>query len=367
MRDKPYLFEKFPGLENKIPWLKLGDFPTPVVRLERLGQTLKISGLYCKRDDLSHPEYGGNKIRKLEFLLADARRFSRQSVLTLGAWGSNHVLATTVMAGRLGIKPLAVLIPQPAQEYARQNLLTNYALGCELNYAPGTLSLPLQLARVYFRHWLKGERPYLIWAGGSSPLGTLGYVEAGLEIAGQIEQGVMPEPDYIFCAVGSSGTFVGLVLGLKLAGRKTRVLGVRVFDKSMANSFIALRLARACLKLLRKHDPSIPALNLTATDFPVLHDYAGSRYAVFTKAGMEALRLAKDLEGLKLDGTYTGKTFSAIIRMSVRGELQDKVVLFLNSYNSRPIDKLVKTYPDWKELPAEFHHCFMEKIPEPEE
>jgi len=367
LRTRPNLFEKFPGLENKIPWLKLGDFPTAISRLNHLGREIKVPGLYCKRDDLSHPDYGGNKIRKLEFLLADARRLSRKSVLTLGAWGSNHVLATTVMARRLGLKPLAVLIPQPAQEYARKNLLTNCALGCELHFAPSTTALPFKVARVYWSHWRKGERPYFIWAGGSSALGALGYVDAALEICGQVEQGVMPAPDLIFCPAGSSGTFAGLALGMKLAGLKTKVLGVRVFDKIMVNSFIARRLAQASLNLMRKYDSSIPGLKLSSSDFPMLHDYAGSRYASFTRAGMDAVCLARDLEGLELEGTYTGKTLSAIIDTAHKGELKDKVVLFLDSYNSRPMDKLVQTCPDWKELPGEFHHCFAEKIPEPEE
>ena len=344
----------------------MGDFPTPVQKLDKLGAKIGTA-LYCKRDDLSRPDYGGNKIRKLEFLLADAARLSRKSVLTIGGWGSNHILATTVLSRKLSIKPIAVMIPQCAQEYARKNLLLNFALGCELNFAKSSGAAVFKTAMVYLGHWLAHERPYFIWAGGSSPLGTLGYVDAGLEIAGQVRQGVMPEPDYMFVAVGSCGTFSGLCLGMKLAGLKTRVVGVRVYDKVFANSRMAQRLARKALMLLRKYDSSVPDLDLPRSDFSVLHEYAGSRYAAATRAGAEAIALARELEGLRLDSTYTGKTLSAIIALAGKSELNNKVVLFLDSYNSRPLEKLAASCPEWRQLPEEFHHCFEDKILEPEE
>ena len=364
MRNKPILFEKFGGLEGKIPWLSLGDLPTPVQRLPKLGDQIGLPEFYCKRDDLTHPEYGGNKIRKLEFLLADVRQQSRKSALTLGGWGSNHVLATTILSNKLGIKPLAVMVPQCAQEYARKNLLLNFALGCELSYARSTVAVPFKIISVYLRRWMTGDRPYFIWAGGSSPLGTLGYVNAALEISGQVREGALPEPDYIFCAVGSCGTFSGLVLGCKLAGMKTKVIGVRVFDKPFANSYMARRLGRKTLQLMRKFDRTVPELNLMETDFTVLHDYAGPRYAQFTRPGMEAVALAQELESVKLDGAYTGKSLAALIDWARNGRLKNQKVLFLDSYNSRPLEKLVPALPDWKNLPHPFHTCFTEKIRE---
>ena len=367
MRETPVLFERFPCLRGKIPWSAMGALPTPVQKLDKLGAATGLKNLYCKRDDLSHPEYGGNKIRKLEFLLADAKRLSRKSVLTLGGWGSNHVLATTVLSNKLGIRPVAVMVPQCAQEYARSNLLTNFALGCELHYARGIPAAAVKISRIYLGRRLKGDRPYFIWAGGSSALGALGYVDAGLEIAGQVRQGLLPEPDLLFCAVGSCGTFSGLVTGLKLAGLKTRVIGVRVYDKTFANSFIARRLAQNALKLLRSHDPSVPALNFSASDFTVLHDFAGSKYAVATRKGSRALHLARDLEGIQLDCAYTAKTLSAIIALAEKGELKNQVVLFLDSFNSRPVEKLAPETPAWEKLPRQFHRCFTGKIPEPNE
>ncbi len=360
------IFQYFPELEKKIPFVELGNFPTPVQKLERLGRELGIEQFYIKRDDLSHPEYGGNKVRKLEFLLADAKRLKRKAVLTIGAWGSNHILATTIFAKKLGLKPLCVMIPQPAQYYARKNLLLNFALGCELNYATNEPLLLAKILSVYFRHWRAGERPYFIWAGGSTPLGTIGYLNAGLEIAEQIKKGELPEPDYIFCAVGSCGTFVGLNLGTKLAGLKSKVLGVRVYERMGVNSIMCWNLARSTLKLLKKAYPDFPSLNISPKNFTILHNYYGKGYAYFTKEGRQAVKMMEELEGIKLEGTYTGKTLAGIIDLAGRGELAGKTVLFVNTYNSRPLEKLVSKLPDWKELPKEFHHCFTGKIQEEE-
>jgi len=364
LRTKPVLFEVYPGLAGKIPWKSLGDYPTPVQKLDKLGAKIGTT-LFCKRDDLAHQEYGGNKIRKLEFLLADAERLGRKSVFTLGAWGSNHILATTVMSSKMGIKPLCVMVPQCKQEYARKNLLTNLALGCEVHYASGNAAAVFKTIAVYGGNWLRGSRPYFIWAGGSSALGCLGYVDAAFEIAAQVKQGILPEPDYMFCAVGSNGTFAGLALGMKLAGLKTKMIGIQVYDKISANSFFTCRLAKQALALMRKNDPKVPDLKLTSADFPVLYDYFGGAYARFTDAGLEAVSLAKDLEDIKLDGTYTGKTLAGVIDLARKGQLKDKVTVFLDSYNSRPLDKLVPVCPSWKDLPEEFHNCF-EDDPKPE-
>lgn len=358
MKERPLIFERFPGLEGKIPWLCLGEFPTPVQKLNKLGAELGLEKFYCKRDDLSNPEYGGNKVRKLEFLLADAKLLNRKSVMTVGAWGSNHILATTIFSRKVGLKTIGVMVPQCSQEYARKNLLLNFALGCEIYFANGMLSAVARGGKIYLQKWLREGRPYFIWAGGTNKLGILGYVNAGLEIAEQVKQGLLPKPDDIFCAAGSCGTFAGLVLGIKLAGLNTRVIGVRVYDRVMVNSFAVLRLARGSLRLMQRTDPAVPNLELSTRDFPVLHEYVGDGYSIPTDAGLEAMRLAWELEGLVLDSTYTGKCLSGIISLARKGELKGRVVVFLNSFNSKPVEKLVEKLPDWKELPREFHHCF---------
>ena len=363
----PLIFNFFPESQGKISWISLGEFPTPIQKLEKLGARLGLNQLYCKRDDLTHSQYGGNKVRKLEFLLAEAKKLNKKFLLTLGAWGSNHILATTFFGKQLGLKTIAIMVPQPAQEYARKNILITYALGCELNYAKINLAVPAKIIKIYLNGLFKREPPYFIWAGGSNPLGTLGYVNAGLEIGEQVKKGILPEPDYIFCAVGSCGTFTGLVLGIKRAGLKSKVLGVRVYEKWASNAKSAYRLGKRALALLKARGAKLSDLKISLSDFLVLHQYAGKGYAHFTKVGVEAMKMAYELEGIKLEGTYTGKALSALIDLAGKNELKNKVALFINSYNSNPIEKIAPVLPDWRELPKEFHHCFLEQILEPEE
>src|SRR4030042_5456359 len=137
----PELFQQYPKLKA-IPWVSLGQFPTPVEPMAKRGESLGFKRLWVKRDDFSGVRYGGNKVRKLEFLLADAQAQGRDAVLTLGAVGSNHVLATALYAQELGLKSFAVFVPQPVQEYARKNLLCDHALGLKMHYLTNELLVP---------------------------------------------------------------------------------------------------------------------------------------------------------------------------------------------------------------------------------
>lgn len=127
------LFEEFPRLRGEIPWLKLGDFPTRVHRLKRLGKELGCRNLWIKRDDESGKLYGGNKVRKLEFLLADAEKKNAKVILTCGRIGSNHCLASTIYGSKLGFKSVLVLYHQPVTELVMSNLLLDHYFGAELH------------------------------------------------------------------------------------------------------------------------------------------------------------------------------------------------------------------------------------------
>jgi 1-aminocyclopropane-1-carboxylate deaminase/D-cysteine desulfhydrase-like pyridoxal-dependent ACC family enzyme len=363
------LFKLYPGLSGKLPWISLGRYPTPVQHLKRLGGRLGLNQLWIKRDDLTSPDYGGNKVRKLEFILADAKGRKRDSVISLGAACSNFVLATTVHSRAVGLRNIAVMMPQRVQEYCRKNLLSNYNLGCELHYAESQLAVPWVIIRTYLdnRDREKGSRPYLIWFGGSSALGVLGYVNCGLEIAEQVKAGEMPEPDYIFCAVGSAGTISGLWLGCRLAGLRAEVTGVRVFDYIGANEYMVAHFARSALKLLRKHDPGIPDIRIDHRGFHMLHEYFGKGYAHFTRLGVESVELMHELENISLDGTYTGKAMAGLAGFAKDRGLQDKVFLFLDSYSSSDLSGFVNINPDYHRLPEGFHQYFEKEIAAVEE
>jgi len=234
------LFEHHQLLAHKLPYVSLGEFPTPVQKLVQLGRQIGLDSLFIKRDDLSGKVYGGNKIRKLEFILGNALRTKVNEVLTFGAAGSNHALATAIYAKQLGLNSISMLVPQLNAHYVRRNLLMSYHCGAELHLYPNIpLIMPLAALAVLYqllRHRLKrGQLPRVIPIGGSSPLGVVGFVNAAFELKEQILRGEIPEPDYIYVASGSMGTAAGLTLGLRAINSKTRVISVRVNSDSGVN------------------------------------------------------------------------------------------------------------------------------------
>jgi D-cysteine desulfhydrase len=165
------LFEQYPLLKEKIPYVKLGEFPTPVKHLENLGKEIGTDYLYFKDDGLSSAMYGGNKVRKLEFLLGDALRKEVKEVLTFGFAGSNHALATAVYARKLGLKSISILLAQPNAEYVRRNLLFSHVCGAELHHFKNKMAAYIPTTMIFLRKKMKqGKFPYTIVPGGSSPI-----------------------------------------------------------------------------------------------------------------------------------------------------------------------------------------------------
>lgn len=360
---EPLLFTHYPGLRGKVDWMGLGSFPTPVHPMTELGKRLGCSNLFVKRDDQSGTPYGGNKVRKLEFTLADAVSGGANPVITVGAVGSNHLLATTVYAKQVGLDTVGIVIPQPVQEYLRTNVLCNAMLGCRLEPVGSSVEVPVRLAEILFDEYVfKRRRPYLLWAGGSSILGTLGYVEAGLEIARQVREGQVPEPDYVFVPVGSSGTLAGLVLGLRLAGLSSRAVGVRVYDKPIAGEYAVAVLANLAGRYLRRRDRTVPKIKIRPRDILMLHDCFGGGYAHFTRKGVKAVELLKELENIKLEGTYSGKNMAGFMEFMTAPGRRDAVALFINTYNSVDLSPLLEGCPGPDILPPELRGYFDKPI-----
>ncbi len=216
------LFAQYPSLKGKIPHVSLGNFPTPIEHLSKLGTEIGADHLYLKHDGISGPLYGGNKIRKLEFLLADALHKKAKEVLTFGFAGSNHALATAVYAHKMKLKCISMLLAQPNAQYVRHNLQYSHVCGAELHHYKNEMAMYLPILIWLFGRFLRhGKFPYIILPGGSSPLGAVGYVNAGFELKEQIARGLLPEPDKIFVPLGTMGTAVGLMIGLWAAGLKT--------------------------------------------------------------------------------------------------------------------------------------------------
>ncbi len=330
------LFEEYPRLRERLPRVALAKLPTPVAPMLRLGEALGLDRLYVKRDDLSDAEYGGNKPRKLEFALGKALHEGRRAVLTFGGAGSNHTLATTIYARRAGLGSIAMLVPQPNAHALRRNLLMSLLRGAELHYHRGMPGVVIGTLWQLLRHRVQdGRRPLLIPPGGSNALGVLGHVNAGLELKRQIDAGEVPEPDRLYVACGSMGTSVGLLLGLALAGLRTRVTAVRVTARIYVSGKKARRFFHGANRLLHAADASIPLLPFPEARFELRHDYFGEEYARYTEASMRAVRLARETESLSLEGTYTGKTLACLMGDAAAGALHGKAVLFWNTHTSR--------------------------------
>jgi 1-aminocyclopropane-1-carboxylate deaminase/D-cysteine desulfhydrase-like pyridoxal-dependent ACC family enzyme len=356
------IFEQYPLLKERIPYVQLGQFPTPIRHLRYLGKEIGSDYLYLKDDGLSGQIYGGNKIRKLEFLLGDALRKGAKEVLTVGFAGSNHALATAVYAQKLGLRSISILLAQPNAQYVRRNLLLSHVCGAEIHHFEREIAAYIPTTIMLIRKKLeKGKFPYIIGPGGSSPLGSIGYVNAGFELKQQVASGLMPEPDKIFVALGTMGTAVGLTIGLKAVGLKTRVVSVRVADVKYANKEKFAKLFDRTLALILSLDSSFPRVEMADEEVDIIQDFLGGQYARFTEQGMAALKLLAKSEGIRLDGTYTGKTMAALIDQ-VRGhDPRSEVVLFWNTYNARDFSEAIKRI-DYRQLPRGFHQYFEEDV-----
>jgi len=356
------LFEQYHSLKERIPYVSLGEFPTPIEHLSKLEKEIEADHLYLKHDGLSGFLYGGNKIRKLEFLLADALHKRVKEVLTFGFAGSNHALATAVCAQKLGLKCVSILLAQPNAQYVRRNLLLSHVCGAEIHHFKNEMAAYIPTTIIFLRKKLKqGKIPYIIGPGGSSPLGTIGSVNAGFELKEQIASGLIPEPDKIYLPLGTMGTAVGLTIGLKAAGLKTRVVSVRVADVKYGNKEKFVKLFKKTLTLILSMDSSFPRVEITDDEVDIRHNFFGRQYARFTEQGMAALNLVAESEGIILDGTYTGKAMAALIDQ-VRGHgTRNEVILFWNTYNARNFYDAIEGI-DYHQLPGCFHRYFEEDV-----
>jgi 1-aminocyclopropane-1-carboxylate deaminase/D-cysteine desulfhydrase-like pyridoxal-dependent ACC family enzyme len=325
------LMEKWPRLATTLPRRSLATLPTPVRRLDGIVDGAR---LWCKDDGRSGSHYGGNKVRKLELLLARALEQRCRKVITFGYAGSNHAAATAVYARECGLRSISMLLPQAPAPYVARNLAVSVAAGAELHLAATPARLAAATAAVMARHGLLDRRlPAFIPPGGSSPAGTVGFVAAALELAEQIRRGELPPPVAIYVAAGTLGSAVGLAVGLAAAELAIPVVAVRVAEARYVNDAAAHKLFAAVVALLRGAAPDFPPLALSPAMLRIRHDCFGRGYAVPTDAGNTAVARAA-AEGLALDPTYTGKTLAALLHDVETRTAPDGPLLFWNTYNS---------------------------------
>ncbi len=327
------LFDAYPALRERVAWIPIGDWPTPILRAKSFGNRMSLPRFYIKREDLSHAECGGNKTRGLEFLLADAQRRGLRTILTFSSVGSHHLCRTAWHAQRLGIRTVAIVLDQPNAQYVRTHLA--WAMKSGARYVPANFltALPKGLYEWFRReNRIDGRLPYLIPPGGTSPRACLGHVSAAMELAEQIKTGLMPEPDYIFLPMGSLGTAAGLTLGCKLAGLRSRVVGVAVSYCWYCTPRRTARLARRTLAFMRRLDPSVPKVKIEANDVQVVTTALGDGYACFTPESVALAQTLREDEGLMLDGTYSGKALDGALQLIRGAGLSDRIHLFWHTY-----------------------------------
>ena len=333
------LFSRFPRLREHVPWMPLAIVPTPVARLSRLGEAWGLPELWIKRDDLCGSPIGGNKIRKLEFLLADVKSQGRD-ILAYGPVGSHWALATAWYGRQLGLNVDLVLFRDPAAPEHDPEHAWVLKIARSVSMCGSVYAVPFQGLPRLFKP--KKSRPYLMPAGGASVRSTLGYVNAALELAEQVQRGEMPIPDFVVCALGTGGTAAGLLAGLELSGLPTRVLAIRITDPRVANGFLTRRLAKKCLRLLdRKGGGSQPVPSLDASRLVIDKHGTGTRYGAPSPAGEEAAHAMMELEGLPLDDSYTAKAVAAIRRLTPEMSLSAARVLYWHTYHSQDLDKVL--------------------------
>ncbi|WP_299980759.1 pyridoxal-phosphate dependent enzyme [uncultured Pseudoteredinibacter sp.] len=338
------LFEAFPGLGEHIPSLALAKLPTPIEPLPELAPNLWI-----KRDDKTNTLYGGNKVRKLEFILADVIKSKKKKLVSFGAIGTNHGVATAIYALQMGITLKLLLFKQPVTNHVQQNIKLMHRFNAKLHYQGSLFRTALNF---YIGKLFKSQSNYYLFAGGSNILGCIAFVNAAFELKQQIDDGTLPEPDYIYCPVGSSSTLAGLSLGCALAGLKSQLVGIRVAPSHIGPIPACTRgtvhkLRQNCFKYLCQMEASFKDIELP--EIQLQDDYFGRGYGHATNEGRWAEQMFEQTQ-IQLEPTYTAKTAAAALNCCANQS--DKKVLYWHTFNSADVKELAAK-ADMASIPKE--------------
>ncbi len=313
----------------KFPRRRYTAGPTPIERVPRFSAALGGPNIYIKRDDLLGLTAGGNKTRKLEFLVAEALAQGADTLITCGAVQSNHCRLTLAAAVKEGLKCRLVLeerVPGSYHPDAGGNHFLYNLLGVEqIKVVPAGSDLPEEMAAVAGELAAAGRKGYVIPGGGSNPLGALGYVACAQEILAQtFELGL--EIHAILCASGSAGTQAGLVTGVQGCNMNVPVLGINVSRTSQVQEALVYGLVRATAEYAGL-SAAVPREAVTCFD-----DYVGPGYSLPTPGMAEAVRLLAGTEGILLDPVYTGKAMAGLIDLVRKGYFErDSNILFVHT------------------------------------
>jgi 1-aminocyclopropane-1-carboxylate deaminase/D-cysteine desulfhydrase-like pyridoxal-dependent ACC family enzyme len=297
---------------RQMPFIGLGNYPTPIEEMARLRETVGCRPrLHVKRDDAISFAFGGNKVRKLEHVAAQARADGADTFVTVGGVQSNHARVTAAAATRLGMRCVIVANGEKPDRLTA-NALLNELLGAEVVYIASREEREAAMAAQMERLRREGRTPYEIELGASTPLGALGYVRA---IEEMLEQA--PPPDVIVHSTSSGGTQAGLVAGCALFGLKTRILGISADEPSARLQERVATIVRGIGDLLELDGASLAAENPIDVD----DGFVGGGYGVPTVASEGAIELAARTEAIMLDPTYTAKAMAGMLAWLRSGRL----------------------------------------------
>jgi len=314
----------------KLPRVSLGNYPTPLMEARRLSAALGGPRIIIKRDDLTGLALGGNKCRKLEFVMADAQQKGVDTVITSGSSQSNFALQMAAAARRLGMETYLLLVKGVHVE-TQGNLLLHNILNSAVNIFD--VADPSEMFTTMLQKMneladelrSKGRNPLVIPAGADVPLGIVGWVNAAEEIGQQLKEQKI-DAQYVVLAHGGGGTQAGLVLGFKQLKLPLNVVGISVMYKKGKAIDEVVTLVNETAKLL--------ALDVAVTpdEVTLYDDYLGQGYGIITDGCIEAIRLVAQTEGIFLDPVYTGKTMAGLIDLIRKGQFTPKdTVVFVHT------------------------------------
>jgi L-cysteate sulfo-lyase len=332
---------------SRFPRIKLAHLPTPLEPMPRLTEALGGPNLWIKRDDCTGLSTGGNKTRKLEFLMGQALEQGADTVITQGATQSNHARQTTAAAARLGLECHVLLEDRTGSDdksyVYNGNVLLDQLHGSTISKRPGDTDMNAAMAELADQLRADGKKPYIIPGGGSNEVGALGYVNAAAELLTQANDRQL-KIDHVVHATGSAGTQAGLVLGLEALNSGIPVYGVGVRAPKEKQEAMVFSLAERTADYMGLKPGVIQREAVVANS-----DYVGDGYGLPTAAMVEAVKMMAQYEGILLDPVYAGKGMSGLIDLIRKGHFKKgENVVFLHTGGSVALFG----YPDIFDLPG---------------
>jgi len=309
--------------------INLGHFPTPIKLMKNITNYLNGPEIYIKRDDCTGLATGGNKTRKLEYLMPDAIKQEASLIITIGAVQSNHARQTAAACALLGLKCLIILEQRlqdaPSAYMNSGNVFLNKILGAEILICPFNKNVEEFAKEIIDKKKKNNEKPYFIPVGGSNELGELGYVECMREI---IENDIQTNFTHIILASGSGGTHSGSIVGKNYYKSNIKILGISVKDQKIKQEEKVFNLAKKASNFIGCKEPS-------RKEIVVFDDYVGAGYGIPTKGMKEAVKLLATKEAILLDPVYSGKCFNGLIDLIKKKYFSDKdKILFIHTGGS---------------------------------